>query len=202
MSFRTISYRTALEAAMKTLSLAMLLSLLPGLTAAGAIEDSMKAFVDTEVRSTLVDPVLVVALNGANAASTAFSPNDILTLDDQWRAEIGKDSALIKGIAESAMSDRLRDLVQASGGKITEVIVMDAQGLNIAVSTVTSDYWQGDEDKHKLTYGVGPNAVHVSEIELDESTQSYQAQVSFTITNPATGLAIGAATIGLNAESF
>jgi hypothetical protein len=159
MSFRTISHCTALEAAMKSLSLAMLLSLLPGLAAAGAIEDSMQAFVDTEVRSTLVDPKLVAALNGANAASMAFSPNDILALDDQWRAEIGKESALIKGIAESAMSDLLRDLVQASGGKITEVIVMDAQGLNVAVSTVTSDYWQGDEDKHKLTYGVGPAGV-------------------------------------------
>ena len=67
---------------------------------------------------------------------------------------------------------------------------------------MTSDYWQGDEEKHQLTFGAGPNAIHVSEVELDESTQSYQAQVSFTIIDPATGAGIGAATIGLNAEFF
>lgn len=187
---------------MKTLKLAAILATLPGLAMAGSIEDSMKAFADKEVRLKLTDPMVVAAVKGANATGSTLTPNDILALDGQWRAEIGKDSALIKGVAESATSGLLRDYVDGSEGKITEVIVMDAQGLNVAVSDVTSDYWQGDEDKHQMTYGVGPDAIHVSEVEYDESTQSYQAQVSFTITDPATGVGIGAATIGLNAEFF
>jgi hypothetical protein len=187
---------------MKNLNLAAVLAILPSLAAAGVIEDGMKAFVEQEVRLKLADPMIIAAVKGANATSTALSPNDILALDGQWKAEVGKDSALIKGIAENATSSLLRDYVDASGGKITEVILMDAQGLNVAVSDVTSDYWQGDEDKHKMTFAVGASAVHVSEVELDESTQSYQAQVSFTITDPATGAAIGAATVGLNAEFF
>lgn len=187
---------------MKALPLAVMLSAFPFLAAAGAIEDGMKTYVETEVRAKMADPIIVAAVTGANASNAALSPNDILTLDGQWRAEVGKDSALIKGVAENPTSAMLRDLVSASGGKITEVILMDAQGLNVAVSDVTSDYWQGDEDKHSQTFAVGPTAVHVSEIEFDESSQTYQAQVSFTITDPATGLAIGAATIGLNAEAF
>jgi hypothetical protein len=187
---------------MKALPLALLLTLLPGLSAAGAIEDNMTSFINTEVRSKLADPVIIAAIKGANAASIILSQDDILALDGQWKAEVGKDGALIKGIAESPASALLRDYVLASEGKITEVILMDAKGLNVAISDVTSDYWQGDEDKHQQTYGIGPDAIHVSEVEFDESTQSYQAQVSFTITDPATGLGIGAATIGLNAESF
>ena len=40
------------------------------------------------------------------------------------------------------------------------------------------------------------------EVELDESTQTYQAQLSFTLVDPATGAAIGAVTVGVNAETF
>ena len=30
------------------------------------------------------------------------------------------------------------------GGAVTEIILMDAYGLNAAQSSVTSDYWQGE----------------------------------------------------------
>jgi hypothetical protein len=173
---------------MKALYLALTVSLYPGLAASGALEDSMKTFVENELRATIADPMLIAAIKSANVASMSLTPNDILVLDGQWKAEVGTDSALIKGVADSPTSSALREFVEASEGKITEVILMDAQGLNVAVSDVTSDYWQGDEDKHRLTYSVGPTAFHVSEVEFDESTQTYQAQVSFTVVDPATVL--------------
>ena len=40
------------------------------------------------------------------------------------------------------------------------------------------------------------------EIEFDESTQSYLAQVSVTLSDPSSGAPIGAMTIGLDAESL
>jgi hypothetical protein len=52
---------------------------------------------------------------------------------------------------------------------------------------MTSDMWQGDEEKFTETYSIGPGAVHFSEVELDESTQRYQAQISLTIVDPETG---------------
>jgi hypothetical protein len=52
------------------------------------------------------------------------------------------------------------------------------------------------------TYGIGPDAVHFSEVELDESTQRYQAQISLTIVDPATGEPIGAMTVGVDAEAL
>jgi len=92
--------------------------------------------------------------------------------------------------------------VEASGGQITEVFVMDAHGLNVASSGVTSDYWQGDEAKFQKTFLAGTGAMFVDDIELDESTQTYLGQVSIVLTDPDTGAVIGAMTIGLNAQMF
>ena len=79
---------------------------------------------------------------------------------------------------------------------------MDAVGLNVAASAVTSDYWQGDEDKFLKTYPMGPGAVHFSDVEFDESTQTYQAQISIALTDPATGSVVGAMTVGVVADAL
>ena len=77
---------------------------------------------------------------------------------------------------------------------------MDAKGLNVGQSAITSDFWQGDEAKFRDTYLVGADALHFSEIELDESTGRYQAQISFTVSDEATGESLGAVTVGVDAE--
>jgi hypothetical protein len=88
----------------------------------------------------------------------------------------------------------------AGGGLFTEIFVTDSVGLNVAASDVTSDYWQGDEAKFTESFGAGPGAVHLGEIEFDESTQMYQSQVSVPVLDPESGAPIGAATFGVNVE--
>ena len=73
-----------------------------------------------------------------------------------------------------------------------------ARGLNVAASAVTSDYWQGDEAKWQETFLAGPGASHVSEIEEDESTQTFQVQVSLPVVDG--GSPIGAITLGVDIE--
>ena len=96
----------------------------------------------------------------------------------------------------------LRDRIAEYNGQITEIFVMDSVGLNVAASDITSDFWQGDEAKFTETYGRGPGSIHISDIELDESTQRYQGQISVTIVDPSNGLAVGAMTIGVDADSL
>ena len=170
--------------------------------AASGIEEGMKSYVEGEVRAWFAEAAIVAAVQGANLAHAGLSPADISTLDAQWQAEIGTDSALIKQVTDNAASSYLRERIAASDGKVTELIVMDNKGLNVAISDITSDYFQGDEDKFQKTFPLAPAAFHISEVELDESTQTYQAQLSFTLTDPATGAPIGAVTVGVNAESF
>ena len=92
----------------------------------------------------------------------------------------------------------------ATAGFINEIFVMDMKGLNVAQSAVTSDYWQGDEDKFQLSYGdgTGAGAVHISEVEFDDSTGVFQSQVSLPVRDLATGDLLGAITFGVNVQSL
>ena len=138
------------------------------------------------------------AQNDANAGLTEA---DIIALDNAWRAEVGAgDAPLINRVMSSPVSDQLRRNKEMAEGLITEVFVMDNRGLNVAQSDVTSDYWQGDEDKWRASFGAGAGAIHIGEVELDESTQTYQSQISIAISDDA-GV-IGAITFGINLEAL
>ena len=169
--------------------------------AANDLAPAIRSYLDTDIAPWAGDPRLAAAIAAQNATTAAYQQDDIDRLDQTWRAEVGAaDSALIRSVLDNPASAFLRERVEASGGTITEVFVMDARGLNVAASGLTSDYWQGDEEKFTETFPHGRDAVHISDIEFDESTQSYQAQVSLPIADPATGAVIGAMTVGLNAD--
>lgn len=164
---------------------------------------AMRAFVEADIMSWAQSAQVIDAINSQNAETAGSSEAQIIEWDTTWRAQVGQsDQPLISDVMGRDLSTFLGEQVEASGGRITEIFVMDAVGLNVAASDVTSDYWQGDEAKFTETYGAGSGAVFVDAIEFDESTQSYQGQISVTLSDPATGEAIGAMTIGLNAEAF
>jgi hypothetical protein len=166
-------------------------------------QSALRAFLDGEIAAWADSEAIVSAIRAQNDLTNGYDQARINVLDTAWQEEVGAaDTPTISPVLNGATSDFLRARVAESGGRITEVIVMDARGLNVAVSDVTSDYWQGDEDKFTQTFGAGPDAVHFSEVELDESTQRYQAQISITIIDPATGQSIGAMTVGVDADSL
>ncbi|QJY41213.1 hypothetical protein HND97_14885 [Vibrio cholerae] len=109
---------------------------------------------------------------------------------------------MIQSVLNTTAAQRLMEIQNASNGKITEVFVMENKGLNVAQSEVTSDYWQDDEAKWQNTYSKGVGAFDISDIEEDESTQVFQAQVSYTVVNPSSGEAIGAITVGINVDAL
>jgi hypothetical protein len=146
--------------------------------------------------------VIVAAIAAQNDRTGGLPQSEIDALDRAWRAELGTGATpTIDSVTTGAAADFLRARVAESGGAITEIFAMDARGLNVASSAVTSDYWQGDEEKWSLTFPKGAGAVHLSEIEFDESTQTYQGQISVTVTD-ADGTPVGAMTIGVNAEAL
>lgn len=168
-------------------------------------EPAQKArdYVDTTLRAWASDPAIVAAILDQNTRTSGLAQADIDQLDKDWRANLGKGaSPMIDDVIASPASDILRAQVETAGGIVTEVFVMDAKGLNVAASAATSDYWQGDEAKFTETFPKGPDAVHVGEVEFDESAQTYQVQVSFPVLNPADGTTIGAITIALDAEQL
>ncbi|QDC08044.1 hypothetical protein FHY55_01755 [Oceanicola sp. D3] len=164
---------------------------------------AMTDYLSASIANWASDEVIVAAIKAANAERAALTQADIDAMDTAWRSEAdGGAGPTIDPVLRSAAADFLRKQVSASGGLISEVFIMDTHGLNVAASTVTSDMWQGDEDKHAKTYAAGAGAMFIDEVEFDESSDTYQGQVSMTISDPETGEPIGAITVGLDVESL
>lgn len=156
-----------------------------------------------KLREIAQNPALISAIMAQNEQTSAYDQAKIDALDQQWRAEV--DAAAKPLIDATLGTEASTFLVSAqadSGGLFTEIFATDAKGLNVAQSTITSDYWQGDEDKFSKSFGVGADAVFLGEIEQDESTQTFQSQVSITITDPATGTPIGSITAGVDLSAL
>ncbi|MGC1505767.1 MAG: hypothetical protein WA782_16685 [Sulfitobacter sp.] len=170
---------------------------------AAEVPPAMSQYIYDDLMKWVNDAQIVQAIAAQNGVTDGLTEAEIIAKDEVWRAEVGSGSSpMVDEVLNAPLSAFLREHLGQSGGRITEIFVMDHLGLNVAASGVTSDYWQGDEAKFKETYDKGAGSVFIDEIDLDESTQTYQGQVSFAVTDPATGNVIGAITVGLDASSF
>ena len=142
---------------------------------------------------------VIAAVKAQNEMTSGYDQAKIDELDKTWRAEAdAADQPMIDAVLENDLSAYLADQQDGSSELYTEIFVMDAKGLNVGQSAVTSDYWQGDEAKWKETFLKGKGAVHVGELEEDDSTQQLQSQVSVAVVDPDSGDTIGAVTFGVN----
>ncbi len=180
------------------------LSLLTGSAiAAGPHEEPMTEYAKTQAPAWLNNVAVIDAVKAQNAKNASLSQDQIDKLDKDWRAQTsGGDQPLINGVLGNALSGYLKKVKDDSQGLITEIFVMDNKGLNVGQSDMTSDYWQGDEAKWQKTFQAGPDAIHISEVEEDESTQRFQSQLSLPVIDPASKEVIGAVTIGVDVESL
>jgi hypothetical protein len=167
------------------------------------VEAAARLFAEQSVYSWLSDPIVITAIKAQNAKNAGLSQADIDELDKQWRAETsGSGGKMIEGVIQNELSGFLRQKKDQGEGLMTEIFIMDDKGLNVGQSDVTSDFWQGDEAKWQKTYPAEPKAIFVDDVEMDESTQRFQTQISIAITDPSTGENIGAVTIGVDAENL
>lgn len=186
---------------LKPVLAALALLLAPSAAMAGEFDAELTALAGGEVAALAADPAVIAAIRDQNGRHAGLVQGEVDRLDGEWRAQVGADARpLIDAVLGAPASARLVAARDGAGGLFTEIFAMDDKGLNVAASDVTSDYWQGDEAKWKSTYAVGAGAVHISEVEFDESSQSYQAQVSVTVVDPDSGAPIGALTVGVNVE--
>lgn len=163
----------------------------------------MTDFAKSTVKQWISNATIIEAVKAQNAKHAGLSQADIDNMDKDWRAQTDAGSKpMIDAVLSNALSSFLRQQQEAAGGLVTEVFVMDNRGLNVGQSDVTSDYWQGDEAKWQKTFQGGADAIFVDEVEMDESTQTFQSQVSMSIVDPATGEVIGAITVGVNVDAL
>ena len=170
---------------------------------ANEFEPQIMEILNGQVKAWLADPAVVDAIKAQNQAHAGLSAGDIDALDKQWRAEAKAGGGdLMNTVLSKDLSKFLAGKKNDSNGIFSEIFVMDNKGLNVGQSDPTSDYMQGDEGKWQKTYSAGPDAVFVDEVEFDDSSQTFQSQVSTTIVDPASGSPIGAITLGINVENL
>lgn len=152
-----------------------------------------------EIEGYLANDIVVLSIKNQNEKYKNFSDAEVTKLDSIWRTELDSDrKPLISATLSNPLSAYLTRIQAHSLGKFIEIFVMDNRGLNVGQSNISSDYWQGDEAKWQETYLKGPGAVHLGEAEWKDEIKSSTQQVNLTITDPASGKAIGAATFELN----
>lgn len=127
--------------------------------------------------------------------------SDILNADALWQA-----------LAPELPSDLARELLIRPESKalatwkathqplITEVFVMDRLGANVALSQLTSDYWQGDEEKFQQIIEQPSGSLYLEPVYFDASTQTFQIIVSMPVRASSSDRLLGAIAIGLNIE--
>lgn len=156
----------------------------------------VKAVYDEKIKVWVNDPVVIAAVKAQNEKNAALAQADIDGLDGKWKVDY---ASVIDPVLNNDLSKYLQGVVTNGAGLYSEIIVVDNKGLNVGQSAKTSDYWQGDEAKFTETFPKGKDALHTGEVEMDESSQTFQVQISATVSDGDTP--IGAVTVGLNAEA-
>ena len=133
---------------------------------------------------------------------------DILTKDTLWQALAPHHPTPLAGEILDLPASRALATWQASHAPlVTEVLLTDKAGALVAMSRLSSDYWQGDEPKVQEIALETDRVVErkrdlwISPIRYDASTARFQVTVSFPVPleEPSNGLE-GVLVLGLDIE--
>lgn len=142
--------------------------------------------------------IVAVSVHAQNVRLNELTQDKIDALDNQWKAEReAADKPLIAATLSSPLSVYLARIQGKSLGLYAEIFVMDQNGLNVGQSSITSDFWQGDEDKFQKTFDVSGDAIFIDEPEFDDEAKIWRNQVSLTLVDSAQKK-IGAVTVEIN----
>ena len=160
-----------------------------------AISPAMKSFALERLIPVLTNPAIVEAVWQQNAKKRSLA--DIQRDDVAWQ------QAQVQNPLQTAMlSNHCAQVVKAfvrDQPAVRECFVMDDQGANVGQNTLTSDYWQGDEDKWLRSFNNRTGGIDVGRLSFDKSANANLQQLSFPIIAPD-GSVIGAITFGIDLD--
>lgn len=117
--------------------------------------------------------------------------------DEQWMKS-DETLPLKKSMSQGRAGLSLRKIVSSKRDVYNEAFLTDNQGANVAAYPLTSDYWQGDEDKWIKSYNNGNGQVYVGKVELDESTHTKAVQISVPVLSD--GKTVGVLIVGVKLD--
>jgi hypothetical protein len=162
----------------------------------------VREYVEKRIKPIISEPVVRNAIAAQNGRLGDVSEMDIRVLDNTYRSEIETGKLqMAKQLVANPASLYLKSKQDQSQGTIVEIFVTDRHGLNVAQSTLTTDYWQGDEDKFLKTIVKGSDDIFIDRAERDDVSQLLQTQASFMIRGDD-GTPIGVATVTIAIDAL
>ncbi|MDC9812439.1 hypothetical protein [Rhizobium binxianense] len=142
----------------------------------------VRDYLETRIRPMVETPLVLKAIAEQNAVFGDVSEMDMRVLDKTYRSEIDQHHLhMVKLLLDKSVSHYLKTRQDASQGAILEFFVTDSHGLNVGQSSITADYWQGDEEKYLRTFANGSREIFIDRAERNESTQILETQASFVV---------------------
>lgn len=161
-------------------------SLFVGSAFAAEVKDAVP-----EIVKAASNPAVVQAVKEQNAKGVTLAK--IQETDKAWM-DAKEPTAFMKSLASNAAALALAK-IEKSKPYLVEFILTDNQGANVAMTGMTSDYWQGDEPKFTNAYANGKGDVYIARPQKDKSTGEVISQVSVPVMSD--GKAIGTLTVGV-----
>lgn len=149
-----------------------------------------------EIKSIASKPEVIEAVKASNARQLA--KEQVIALDEKWIRLKGRLPE-----ADQIKSSKVSAFLAAEMNKqsyFKEAILTGNQGETVAMNIVTTDYWQGDEEKFTAIFDTNlpsrkPDS-HISRARWDESTKAMIAQVSVPVYDG--DYMIGTLTVGVD----
>ncbi len=164
-------------------------------------KESIKKIIVPWIQKIRANKDIIAAVVQQNTANKSKSDNQLKQIDDQWQLAFKVNNKdFTKAVINQPVSRLLGQFSANSKDLLSEVIIMDERGYNVAVADMTSDYWQGDEDKFIKVFNMPEATIYFDEIKYDASSRRFQVQVSAPLSNPQTQKPIGAITLGVDVD--
>ncbi len=149
-----------------------------------------------EIKALANKPEVIEAVKASNARQ--LGKERIMELDERWIKLKGRLPE-----ADQIMNSKVSALLTKAMNKqsyFKEAILTGNQGETVAMNMVTTDYWQGDEEKFTAIFDTNlpsrkPDS-HISRARWDDSTKAMIAQVSVPVYDG--DYMIGTLTVGVD----
>lgn len=152
-----------------------------------------------QIEKMAADAAVVAAVKAGNAKG--LSLDAIKSADKEWMDAV-KTNATLPVMTEQMNNAAAKALTKAEKATayLEECILTDNQGANVAITNITSDYWQGDEPKFTKAFADGAGKVYIAAPKKDKSTGEVMSQISVPVKDG--GKAIGTLTVGVKVNKL
>jgi len=146
----------------------------------------------SSIKDLTENPRIIAAVRRHNAKNITLK--SIIEVDKQW-SSYDDSHPQKKKMYQSIIGLYLKNLVEFEKSIYSEIFLTDNQGANITAWPITSDYWQGDENKWSRAFNSGTGSIYIGQLEYDESSNANAVQISIPVMDD--GKAIGVLIAGI-----